>query len=134
MKRDVAVWIDHRQAVIAAIAGEAEEINRLESKLEKRVRFSASEGGAEDQRDRRFENHLHKYYDAVISRIRDAEAILLLGPGEAKHEFEKRLREKGLGGRIVGIETVDKMTDHQIAAKARERFLTTRTAPVEPPA
>jgi hypothetical protein len=27
-----------------------------------------------------------------------------------------------LGGRIVGVETVDKMTDRQIAAKVRQRF------------
>ena len=27
-----------------------------------------------------------------------------------------------LGGRIVGVETVDKMTDRQIAAKVRQHF------------
>jgi len=27
-----------------------------------------------------------------------------------------------LGGRIVGVETVDKMTDRQIAAKVRQYF------------
>jgi hypothetical protein len=30
---------------------------------------------------------------------------------------------EGLGGRIVGIETVDKMTDRQIAAKVRQHFI-----------
>ena len=46
----------------------------------------------------------------------------MLGPGEAKHEFDKRLREEGLGERIVAVETTDKLTDHQVAARARERF------------
>jgi hypothetical protein len=32
------------------------------------------------------------------------------------------LRDQGLGERIVGVETVDKMTDHQVAAEARKRF------------
>lgn len=123
MKRDVVVWIDHREAVIAAITGEAESTSRLDSNMEKHVRFSARDGGAEDQRDRRFANHLRKYFDDVVSRIRGADAILLLGPGEAKHELEKRLREEGLGDHIVGVETVDKMTDHQVSTKARERFL-----------
>jgi hypothetical protein len=58
----------------------------------------------------------------VISSIRDVESILLLGPGEAKGELEKRLVAKGLGGRIVGIETFDKMTARRIAAKVREYF------------
>jgi stalled ribosome rescue protein Dom34 len=122
MKRDVAVWIDHRDAVIAVIAGEAESTSRLASGIEKRVRFSEGEGGAEDQRDRRFANHLREYYDAVISSIGDAEGILILGPGEAKIELEKRLKSQGHGGQIVGVETVDKMTDHQVAAMARQRF------------
>jgi hypothetical protein len=58
----------------------------------------------------------------VIAAVRDAKSILILGPGEAKHEIEKRLRDTGLGKGIVGVETVDKMTDHQIAAVARQRF------------
>src|SRR5450432_2667607 len=121
MKREVAVWIDHKEAVIAAIEGDTETTSRLESKVV-RGGASGSESGAEDQRDRRFENHLRTYYDAVISRIRDAEGILLLGPGEAKHELEKRIREEGLGAHIVAVETADKLTDHQVTAKARERF------------
>jgi stalled ribosome rescue protein Dom34 len=122
MKRGVAVWIDHREAVIAAISGEVEATSRLESNIEKHVRFSSGEGGAEDQRDKRYANHLREYYDAVISRIGNADAILLLGPGEAKHELEKRLRDVGFGTQIVGVETVDKLTDHLIAARARQRL------------
>ena len=122
MKRDVAVWIDHKEAVIAAIADESETTSRMESRVE-RGGALGSQSGAEDQRDRHFANHLRTYYDAVISRIRDAGGILLLGPGEAKYELEKRIRDEGLGDRIVAVETTDKLTDHQVAAKARERFL-----------
>jgi len=77
---------------------------------------------AEDMRDRRFTNRLNKYYDEVIASIREADSILILGPGEAKVELKKRLESEALGGCIVGIETVDKMTDRQIAAKVRQRF------------
>jgi stalled ribosome rescue protein Dom34 len=122
MERDVALWIDHRQAVIAAVASGTEELRHILSGVEKHVRFSSGEGGAEDARDRRFASHLNQYYDEVIAAVRDAKSILILGPGEAKHEIEKRLRDAGLGDGIVGVETVDKMTDHQIAAVARQRF------------
>jgi hypothetical protein len=94
--------------------------------VEKHVRFSgrsaSEEGSADDQRDRQFEVHLGRYYDEVIAHVRDTESILLFGPGEAKGELEKRLAGEGLGERIVGIETADKMTDHQIAAKVRDYF------------
>ena len=122
MQRDVALWIDHRQAVIAAVTGDTEDLTRVRSGIEKHVRFSAGEGGAEDSRDKRFEGHLNQYYDKVIASLRDARSILILGPGEAKHEVEKRLRDAGLGKAIVGVETADKMTDPQIAATARQRF------------
>jgi stalled ribosome rescue protein Dom34 len=122
MQRDVALWIDHRQAVIAVVTGDTEDLTRILSGIEKHVRFSAGEGGAEDSRDKRFEGHLNQFYDKVIVSLRDARSILILGPGEAKHELEKRLRDAGLGKAIVGVETTDKMTDPQIAASARQRF------------
>jgi stalled ribosome rescue protein Dom34 len=125
MRRAVGVWIDHRKAMIAILAGKSEELTRVTSNIEKHVRYSgaAQEDSAEDQRDRRFAGHLDKYYDEVIACIRDADSILILGPGEAKGELAKRLGRRALGGRIVGIETVDKMTHPQVAARVRRRFL-----------
>ena len=125
MKSEVGLWIDHRQAVIVIVTDEGEEIRRITSHMEKHVRFasgSSEDGSAEDVRDRQFASHLGGYYEKVVSCIRDAESIQIFGPGEAKGELEKRLESEGLKGRIVGIETVDKMTDRQIAAKVREHF------------
>jgi stalled ribosome rescue protein Dom34 len=124
MKNEVGVWIDHRKAVIAVIAGEHEEMRHLTSNMEKHVRYSgaAREDGGEDQRDRRFTVHLNKYYDEVVACLRSADSILILGPGEAKSELKERLGHHALGARVVGVETVDKMTDRQVAARVRLRF------------
>jgi hypothetical protein len=124
MKRNVGLWIDHRKAVIVSLTDEVEKTRRIISGMEKHVRFSggAQKTSAEDQRDRRFAGQLHKYYEKVVSCVRDAGSILILGPGEAKVEFKTRLESEALGGRVVGIETVDKMTDRQIAAKIRQHF------------
>jgi hypothetical protein len=126
MKKQRGLWIDHRETIIVAIGDQGEETRRIKSGMEKHVRFSggsgSEDGSAEDQRDRQFTGHLNNYYDEVISHLRDAESILIFGPGEAKGELEKRLAHKGLGGRIVGIETDDKMTERQIAAKVRQHF------------
>ncbi len=126
MNRQVGLWVDHRETFVVSLGDQGEETTRIESGMEKHVRFSGGnrpeEGSADDQRDRQFAAHLDRYYDEVISHIRDAESILLFGPGEAKGELEKRLASKGLGGRVVGVETVDKMTAPQIAAKVRRHF------------
>ena len=93
--------------------------------MEKHVRFASGSdelGSAEDMRDRQFASHLDRYYDRVIESIGEAGSILILGPGEAKGELEKRLQGTELGERVVGVETVDKMTDRQIAARVREQF------------
>ena len=75
-----------------------------------------------DSRQREFTEHLNLYYDEVIGCIHDAESILLLGPGEAKDELRKRLEKRSLGDRVAAVETADKMTDPQVAAKVRHYF------------
>ena len=123
MKRDVVLWIDHRESLLASVTAETEDFRRIESGTGKHVRYSGiAEGGSEDSRDRRFAGHLDKYYDEVIAAVRDADSIVILGPGEAKLELARRLRDQGHGARIAGVEKADKMTDHQVAAEARKRF------------
>ena len=72
--------------------------------------------------DRKYTNNLVRYYDAIIGYIQDAESIRIFGPGEAKGELVKRLKDKKLRKRIVSIETTDNLTDPQIAAKVRQYF------------
>jgi hypothetical protein len=132
MRTKVGLWIDHRRAAIVAVTDKGEEIGLIISKVEKQLRRSGDsplkgsyeplQVPADDSRQRTLTGHLNIYYDAVIASIRDAESILIFGPGEAKDELKARLERSNLGGRIVGIEAVDKMTDRQIAAKVRQRL------------
>jgi stalled ribosome rescue protein Dom34 len=130
MKKEVGLWIDHKQAVVVTLADEVEETKRIISDIEKQVRYSGASHASHDdtteirrdRQDRRFDDHLSKYYDEVIACLRDADAILIFGPGEAKGELQKQLEGQALGERIAGIETADNMTDGQIAAKVRTYF------------
>lgn len=125
MKKVAGLWIDHKKAVIFSMTDEGAEIKRISSELTKNVQFSGGvqKESAEKHRDTRLVGHLNSYYDEVILYIRAAESILIFGPGEAKVELKKRLENMNLHGLIVGVETVDKMTDNQIVAKIRQRFL-----------
>jgi len=132
MGTKMGLWIDHKKALIVAFTDKGEEIRLIISKVERQpgrsggmrstTPYEAQQVPADDSRERKFTGHLNIYYNAVIASIRDAESILILGPGEAKGELKKRLLRNKLGGRIVGIETIDKMTDRQIAAKVRRYF------------
>ena len=132
MKKQIGLWIDHREATIVILTEAGEEIKHILSNNGKHSHYSGSshsktpeglkEVSSEDQRDRKFGNDLNKFYDEVIEFIRTADSIQIFGPGEAKGEFEKRIEREGLKGHILAIETTDKLSDHQISAKVRERF------------
>jgi stalled ribosome rescue protein Dom34 len=132
MKKEIGLWIDHREATIVILTDGGEEIKHILSNNGKHIHYSGSshsktpeglkEVTSEDQRDRKFENNLNKFYDEIIAEIRDADSIQIFGPGEAKGELEKRIEHEGLKGHILAIETTDKLSDHQISAKVRERF------------
>ena len=132
MRTKVGLWIDHEKAVVVAFTEKGEEIRLIISMVEKQLRrsgdsplkgsYDSRQVPADDRRQRTFTGHLNIYYDAVIACVRNAESILIFGPGKAKDELKKRLERNNLGGRVAGIETVDKMTDRQIAAKVRQHF------------
>ena len=132
MKAKVGLWIDHRKAIVVAVTDKGEEIRVIISKVEEQLRrsgdsplkgrYDSQQVPADHRRQRTFTRHLNLYYDAVIASIRNAESILIFGPGEAKGELKKRLEGHNLGGLIAAVETADKMTELQIAAKVRKYF------------
>jgi hypothetical protein len=132
MKHMVGLWIDHRKAVVVTLTDQGDTTSLIVSGVEKqRGRFAGVRSTApfasrlvpaDDRQESSFHAHLAAYYDAVMASVRDAASILIFGPGEAKAELKQRLTRDGLGGRIVGIDTEDKMTDRQIEAKVRQHF------------
>ena len=132
MGTKVGLWIDHKKALIVAITDKEEETGLIISKIDKQLGrsggirstspYESQKVPADDSRERKLTGQLNFYYDSVIASIREAESILIFGPGEAKGELKKRLKKNKLDQRIVGMETIDKMTDRQIAAKVRQYF------------
>jgi len=133
MTTNAGLWIDHRKAVIVTIVDKQVSTRQIDSDVERHVRLSGGSasggshgsrtGAPEDTRERHFEGQLDKYYDEVVKSIQGAEGILILGPGEAKGELKSRLEHDGLGARVLEVVTADKMTDPQIVARVRERFI-----------
>jgi hypothetical protein len=134
MNHKVGIWIDHKKAVIVSASAGRVTATTLESDVGPHARFSSragyptpdgpQEGKGEKKYEERHGQHLDRYYDEVIRRLGQPEALLIFGPGEAKLQLKERLsRSKGLSERlVVGIETTDKLTDPQIVAKVKEHF------------
>lgn len=134
MSKQLGLWIDHRQTTIVTITEQeqGEEISEILSDAEQQLRrsgdsplkgsYEALQVPADDSRQRILTGELNTYYDEVIEQIRDANSILIVGPGAAKYEPQKRLEENRLGAKVVGVETCDLLTEGQLAAKVRHHF------------
>ncbi len=133
MGEKVGIWIDHRKAVLVILEKGTERNQIVKSDIGKHVRlaggsrsstpYGPQDVAAEGKVDRKYQHHLDAYYESVTEFLRDAESILIFGPGEAKEELEKHIhRSKELGSRVKGVQRADKMTDRQIAAKVRMFF------------
>lgn len=135
MTRNIGLWIDHKQAYI--IEYEEKKTQVIPSNLEPRIHSGGTRiGGMYNQGldselgyNDRYQHQLHEFYEKVISAVREAEHLFVMGPGEAKHEFEKALhKHKDLRGRLIKNETADKMTENQMTARVREFFTRELTA------
>jgi len=131
LKAEAGLWIDHREAFIVILSQTGDTTKRIQSGVEKQVRregdpatgrFEYQAVVADDSRQREYTGHLARYYDEIIACLRDAGAVLIFGPGEAKGELKKRLETEKAATRILTMETTDKMTDPQIIAHVRHHF------------
>jgi hypothetical protein len=139
MNATAGLWIDHRKAVIAIVSAKGEETVEIQSNIDKQpgrfagVRSTAPYESqlvkADDRLERKLTSHLNQYYAKVIASIRDTDAILIFGPGEAKGELKRRLDRTKVGGHITVMETTGKLTDRQIAAKALKYFHKANSTP-----
>lgn len=130
--KNIGLWIDHKKATLVIQTEHGENIQQIESEVGRHVHyrgasnskspFSAQYQQGDDQLDNKFTEQLNKFYEKVIAQIREADAVLIFGPGEAKGELEKRIAHEKVNVPVMKIETADKMTERQIAAKVRHYF------------
>ena len=129
MRKRAGLWIDHRKAVVVNVVDGVETTTVVESDTDRQpgrshgVRSTEKPAAmhvpADDSNDRRFHGQLDVYYDRVIASVHGAETILIFGPGEAKGELRRRIEKSGPVHGEITVETADKMTDREIAAKVR---------------
>ncbi len=130
MDRNVGLWIDHKQAY--AIWYDDGKVEVIPSQIEPPAHFSGgtrlggkltSKADTEPRHNDRFRLQLNKYYQQVISALKSANSIFIMGPGEAKIEFEKAVKKnKDMHQRILKVETAAKMTKNQMIAYVKKFY------------
>lgn len=129
MSGNLGLWIDHGKAFLVELNGKGEVRRKLVSEVEPHTRYHSGSksprAAAESTAEHRRANQLKIWYKEVITAVGDtgAERIFILGPGEAKTELMAELdKNKAMAKRVVGMESVDQLTENQIAAMVRNYF------------
>lgn len=110
------VWMDSEKADL---------FNMKSSGVEKsQVNVHGADHHSRSKKDLNDAHSEHFYKDLAV-QLKDAEQILLIGPGHSKNHFKTHLETHhtaGLASKIVGMETADHPTDNQIVALASKFF------------
>ncbi len=136
----LGVWVDHKQAFLLWMDEQGEaDVQHTEADYpergEKSDRVQAGAGtvyggmAPHAHVEQKRQQQSKKFYDTLFRAIRKAPEVYIFGPGQAKKELQKRLKEhKDFNGRIRAVESAKKMSEAQMAAKVRGFFGLPRTA------
>jgi hypothetical protein len=132
MNTQAGIWIDRAHAIVVLLHGNAEEHKSFHARTpepfpqttetRERHEYTRNDFIAEDKLERKQTNARHSMFDSVMHYVSKADALYVLGPGEAKNEFETYAKSTQHGKRSIQLETSDKMTEPQLAAKVRRHF------------
>jgi len=113
------LWIDHREAKCFQFgAADVERVVVPAHGFGRHLQHKANTTGSGHKGvDREF-------FKRIVDSLAASGAILIVGPGHAKLEFENFIREEypDLAKRISGVESLDHPTDGQLVALARKFF------------
>jgi len=118
--KHAVIWIDHKEARIFEI--EAEQVER--SVVDSPGPHIHRHANEVPLRVRNHPDDEHRYFREVARALEGDGQVLLVGPAQTKLHFFRYLHDhdRGLEGKIVGIESADHPTDAQLVAHLRSYF------------
>ena len=121
----VGIWLDRRRASLVVLRGTEQTTATLDSGVEERVRGGKPppEPGKYNRLRNLRRQQLARFYQQLIERLKDADSIYLLGPGETKQELANAIRaRRELKGRLLAVESARSMSPRQLVDHVRRAF------------
>ena len=134
MATKAGVWIDHKQAVVVLMTDEGQEIKKVKSGAQRpaaqpagstrsKHKYTPNDFVAEDRLERKADSRLKSFYDEVFKCLQGCQGASDPRPRRSQGGVqESRSRPRRVRGLTVEVETNDKLTDRQLAAKVKEHF------------
>ena len=116
-----AIWIDHEQARVYTLSRESE--SEWTIRPHDRHAHLHHKSGKGDAGRPSPDQH---FFQDVAEAVRDADAILITGPGTARHELHNHFRDHapGVAKKVVGVAALDHPSDGELVNFARKFFKT----------
>lgn len=115
----VVVWLDHTEAHIIHFNRDTAEFTVIKTgEVTPRLHIKSGIPGS----GRTAENSA--YLNDIAGSVKDAQEILIVGPGLEKMSFIKHLQKqhRDTADKVVGVETVDHPSNGQLLAYAKKYF------------
>ncbi len=136
----LGIWLDHTEAYLiwADEEGDVKLQHKEAERLERGRKGGRTISGGTgvygglpphaDMGEKR-RREAERLYRRIFSAARGATRLYIFGPGQAKKELAKRLREhKDFGGEIGAVASAGKMTQAQMVARVKDFFGLLRSA------
>ena len=131
--KNTGIWLDKEKAHIVTLENGNETMNTVRSEVEDYHIHGGSgtrfKGGPQDvvQDSKYLEREKHQlklYFKEIASEVKDASALVIFGPAEAKDKLNKELQEKykNLSAKVRAVIVADSMTENQMKALVRDFF------------
>ena len=133
MEKKVGIWLDNEKAYIITLINGNEDVEKIESNVETRVRFRGETksysrlGGMfinpQKKKTKRKKHQLKEYFSNILSRTKDASGIYIFGPADAKTNLKKIYqKEKTFNNKLKKVEASNRLTENQMVARVKEVF------------
>lgn len=116
---DYVLWLDSEKAMIFKFT--------LTGIVKTHLKKDSHDHHTHNKKDHHGDSDTEHFFRDLALKLKNAEQLLILGPGLAKNHFKTHLETHhtaDLAKRIIGMETVDHPTDNQILATARAFYKT----------
>jgi len=131
--KKIGVWLDKDKAHLVTLENDKEYMETILSNIEHyRIHGGSGtrfKGGPQDvvQDSKYLEREKHqikKYFENLISKIEETDALVIFGPGEIPIAFNKTLNKSHnkLSAKIKAVKKADSMTDNQVKSWVRRFF------------
>lgn len=122
----IGIWIDLNEAIMATgdeiidVINSNFTVGHVKGGSGSSTPYGAQDAVSESKVLEKRKQSLRLYFEDIMDRITHYKKVMIMGPGQVKHQLEETIRQSHKTKHIsLTVEAADKMTLNQIRARVR---------------